>query len=63
LPIRHLAYRCQDDAGDAGSLEKGKAGFPDEPGIFGIKLVAKELREPAGAVDGFFGFCGQVLFL
>ena len=31
--------------------KKGNAGFPDEPGTFGIKLATKELREPAGAGD------------
>ena len=35
----------------ASGAGKGRrvAGFGEEPGTFGIKLAAKELREPAGA--------------
>jgi hypothetical protein len=28
-----------------------------------MELLTKQLREPAGAGHGVFGFCGQVLFL
>ena len=49
----------------ASGAGKGRrvAGFGEEPGQVRMELLSKELRKPAGAVDGFFGFCGQILFL
>jgi hypothetical protein len=66
-PSRQSRRRAWTDASrnapDTADGLQGKCRVPGRTRHFRDQLVTKELREPAGAGHGFFGFCGQVLFL